>query len=979
MVFVLALLLSGGSLFADSVVTGRVLEQDGVSPIEGAVVTFEGYSVEGDTLVYDFISDTLGVYEAQLVPGTYWVSAFVSGYEPAFLPDSLWVEEDQMYEDFDFILQEVAVPVRYVAARHFYNDMVRVSWSMHDPRLFEDFETGDFSLFNWDNTISPFPWAIDSVHAQQGNYCMKSTCEGQDEGQSEIEVAVYVPWQGQMAFHSKISSENPWDAGLFYIDGVKMLECSGMVDWEEHRFQVGEGEHVFRWAYHKDASTDVGDDCFYVDNIRFYVEDTLKGDDDRSFQYYDLFRRRYDGETVMLASHLTDTVFMEMNWSGLPWGKYCWGISCYYEGNRVSSDTTWSCFLDKDMTTSFELVVTTNVGLSAAGAAVTLASEGEAGHSYQGTVDAEGVVQLTDVYRDLYSLQVTLDGFVDYASDSLISIMEPVHHEIELREALKGVDSLYVSSTGWAMWRLSDTLYRGLQYFEIRLDSVLVASTTESFFQFEVGQLVGGMTYQAQVRPVYLSDTCGWYSYSWTYRPCSDFQGTTAGVHGTLYDDAVSLSWVYPENDTVMGAMLYRDGLFFAFVEGDRYVDEDVVNQGSVEYCLRVVHDGALDGTCYSMSCYECVTITFPSYCDPPVKLDAENYLDGEADFGALISWGERPEPVQSWLHYDDGQFKNSVGGGDEPVIFWSIRFDAEDLLEYQGTTLQKVSLFDVGAGSYQLWIYKGGDDAPQTLLFHQNMDLAGIQAWHEESVVSSVEIPENEPLWIVVGQQGLRRPAAVCSDMGDANGRWVSLDGSEWHDLHHYNMYYTWMLRAYVTNRLGKTMPLGNDGFVLQNFNLYRSYNHIDYQQIAAIPFVEGQEFYQYRDMLVGTSHHEFYYRLTAVYLSDEGETCESDFAASLNHPEDNYVWVDDHWNLTENQETKLIVYPNPATDLLHIEAKDVCRLSVFNALGQCVISEKVAKDETQLDFSDLPNGLYLLKVETKNGVASRRFVVAH
>jgi hypothetical protein len=63
----------------------------------------------------------------------------------------------------------------------------------------------------------------------------------------------------------------------------------------------------------------------------------------------------------------------------------------------------------------------------------------------------------------------------------------------------------------------------------------------------------------------------------------------------------------------------------------------------------------------------------------------------------------------------------------------------------------------------------------------------------------------------------------------------------------------------------------------------------------------------------------------------------------------------------------------------LLHIEAKDVCRLSVFNVLGQCVISEKLAKDETQLDFSDLPNGLYLLKVETKNGVASRRFVVAH
>ena len=57
----------------------------------------------------------------------------------------------------------------------------------------------------------------------------------------------------------------------------------------------------------------------------------------RSFRYYDLFRRCFEEEPVMLASHLTDTVFMDMNWADLPWGKYSWGVSCWYDGNRAAS------------------------------------------------------------------------------------------------------------------------------------------------------------------------------------------------------------------------------------------------------------------------------------------------------------------------------------------------------------------------------------------------------------------------------------------------------------------------------------------------------------------------------------------------------------------------------------------------------------------------------------------------------------------
>ena len=961
--------------FGVSWVTGYVLEQDSITPISGATVLFSGVSTDGDTLLYQFVSDSTGFYDAEIEAGVYWVRASAEGYETECLSDSLWVGVGWYIQYMDFILSETHYPVSYVSARLYTNDLVRVSWSMHEPLLFEDFETGDFSRFNWDNTISPFPWAVDSTQAYEGQYCMKSTCEGQSDGLSQIEVPVYIPWAGQMSFYSKISSEAIWDVGTFSVDGVKLMECSGLGEWEEHRFEVTEGEHVFRWSYKKDASNDEGDDCFYVDDIHFYLEDSLKGDSSKgqcSFQYFDLFRRRFNEAPMMMASHISDTLFMEMNWNTLTWGQYSWGVSCYYEGNRGHSDTIWSVALDKDMTTTFEVNVTTNVGLSPQGALVSLFSS--EGQSYQGELDAEGYLMLPAVRRGDYSLLVQLDGFEDFADDS-VSVMAPTQLTIELLEEVKALDSLYVSSTGWAMWLLEGERSRNLQFFEIQLNNEVVGTTLDDFFQFDVSGLQTGQLYTTRVRPVYLSDTCEWKSCEWIYRPCAEFQGCSS-FDWALQDESVRLFWEQPENDTVMGAVVFRDGECLGYVTDTFFVDATVIMQGVVDYCVRMVYDGALDGDYYSMSCADCLQAYFPAYCDPPVNLEGENYFENSGDFGALISWGERPDPIFEWLHYDNGEYKNSVGGNDEPVIFWSIRFSEEALAEYQGTLLKKIRIFDVAAGSYQLWVYVGGETAPQTMVWFHEMTLNGSYAWHEQSVSPALEIPENEPIWIVVGQQGLRRPAAACADMGNPDGRWVSLNGTEWHDINYYNLHYTWMLQAFVTNRSARLRD--NNGFVLQDYHLYRSYDNVDYQVIAVIPSADGQDFYQYRDVLVDDDHNAFYYKLTAHYLSDDGEECESDYAASLLNPDVQFVVVDDHWKVNDNQLNTVSIYPNPSSGQLSVEGRGLRRLSVFNALGQRVLEREVQAESVQLDFSGLANGIYQLQVTTEDGLVSKRFVLS-
>jgi len=232
--------------------------------------------------------------------------------------------------------------------------------------------------------------------------------------------------------------------------------------------------------------------------------------------------------------------------------------------------------------------------------------------------------------------------------------------------------------------------------------------------------------------------------------------------------------------------------------------------------------------------------------------------------------------------------------------------------------------------------------------------------------------------LWVVVGQQGLSRPAAVCSDMGNPDGRWVSLNGTDWTDLHTYNMHYTWMLRAFVSDRLGRVHPLSNDNYILQHYNLYRSYDNANYQQMATIPAIEGQQFYQYRDVLVGETHHDFYYKLTAVYLSDENEECESDFAGSLADPERDYVMVDDAWAAPEYQAEAVELYPNPTEGRLTISACGMQQISLYNALGQRVKTLQVNADNLTIDVSSCGSGVYLLQITTPNGIITRRLVVS-
>jgi hypothetical protein len=129
----------------------------------------------------------------------------------------------------------------------------------------EDFETGDFSKFNWQHGGN-LPWDITYQYVYEGNYCIKSgpISHGQS---SEISMTYQVMEADSIVFFRKVSSE-PADKLKFYINNTLIEEWSGTTTgWKRQSYPVGPGIKTFKWVYQKSNSGSTGADCAWIDFV----------------------------------------------------------------------------------------------------------------------------------------------------------------------------------------------------------------------------------------------------------------------------------------------------------------------------------------------------------------------------------------------------------------------------------------------------------------------------------------------------------------------------------------------------------------------------------------------------------------------------------------------------------------------------------------------------------------------------------------
>jgi len=80
-----------------------------------------------------------------------------------------------------------------------------------------------------------------------------------------------------------------------------------------------------------------------------------------------------------------------------------------------------------------------------------------------------------------------------------------------------------------------------------------------------------------------------------------------------------------------------------------------------------------------------------------------------------------------------------------------------------------------------------------------------------------------------------------------------------------------------------------------------------------------------------------------------------------------------------TDNKE--FIVFPNPTTGLLYIQNPEVGWLELYNLTGQILQKQEIKNSlqETTMDLSQLPSGLYFIRFISTTTQTTRKVIVAH
>ncbi|MGN0033479.1 MAG: choice-of-anchor J domain-containing protein [Candidatus Limimorpha sp.] len=386
------------------------------------------------------------------------------------------------------------------------------------------------------------------------------------------------------------------------------------------------------------------------------------------------------------------------------------------------------------------------------------------------------------------------------------------------------------------------------------------------------------------------------------------------------------------------------------------------------------------------------------------------------------------------WYYYDDGNNVDAIGtnGG---TFYWGVMFPAG---QYEGNKVIKVAAWDYMPMTGTLTIYQGGSSAPGTSVGSMNVSFTGSSNFVEFEFAEPVVIDPAQNLWVVFyNASGATFPAAVSNDVtGNPNGRWVSIDGSDWMDLATAGISgATFMVRAYIGAGGGgasstikpNAFAIFCDGNVVGsttgdsfNYELTDNETHLfevvyvdgNYNMscvesieveagfVAAPTALEGEYVY--------TSENDYTVELTwegdassyKVYRGfdeDElvciGTTTSESYIDDRTNTNDTYYYAvtavsgdceSDYSNVvtvvvTNVEENGVVnaIYPNPTSGDLYIYANGMTRVSVVNALGQTVLDKEVSCNEMSINMAQFEAGIYMVNIITETGSSVNRITV--
>lgn len=139
----------------------------------------------------------------------------------------------------------------------------------------EDWETGDFSSYDW-NLGTSNQWQITTTHPYEGTYAVRSANIGNNKS-SSLKLTMEVTQPDTISFYYYVSCEpggtdwwgqySQYDYLAFYINSSKKDSWDGEVPWTKAAYPLTAGIYTFEWRYVKDGYQTGGEDLAMIDYI----------------------------------------------------------------------------------------------------------------------------------------------------------------------------------------------------------------------------------------------------------------------------------------------------------------------------------------------------------------------------------------------------------------------------------------------------------------------------------------------------------------------------------------------------------------------------------------------------------------------------------------------------------------------------------------------------------------------------------------
>ncbi|MEI8280204.1 MAG: T9SS type A sorting domain-containing protein [Bacteroidota bacterium] len=91
------------------------------------------------------------------------------------------------------------------------------------------------------------------------------------------------------------------------------------------------------------------------------------------------------------------------------------------------------------------------------------------------------------------------------------------------------------------------------------------------------------------------------------------------------------------------------------------------------------------------------------------------------------------------------------------------------------------------------------------------------------------------------------------------------------------------------------------------------------------------------------------------------------------------NYIPLNPRLGVNDIKENEFKLYPNPANEIIHIQfnKQENCTVSIINMMGQALLSEQCNGPSTTIPISDIPTGIYDVRIQIDNGTTSHQKIV--